>query len=125
MKPSQCEHNWVILSKTDWACTKCKSQSNGKQITFKPMKPYDIFMTFESATGEKIQIREPKGGDLFLALINAKGDTNAIVKYLCLEMTYINEVKINEYQLNEMNIKDAMFLMQCVSSSMDTKKTDI
>lgn len=82
-------------------------------------------MTFESVTGEKIQVREPKGGDLFIALINAKGDTNALVKYLCLEMTYINEVKINEHQLNEMNIKDAMFLMECVSKSMEVKKTNI
>jgi hypothetical protein len=77
----------------------------------------EVFATVDLAIG-KVDILEGKGIHFFNAMEKSNGDSIIILKMLMLELVVLNGIKIKQYQLDEMLIKDISYLSEIISNMM-------
>ena len=79
----------------------------------------DVFAEFDLPSGNICSILEPKGKHFFNAHINSKGNSELMLKYLILEIISYNNEKISEKDLDEMDLKDVLFMTEIIASILN------
>jgi len=74
--------------------------------------------------GQTAEIRECSGLEYFSAMKSAKGDSSQIVKFLIIELVRIDGKNISEKDVNEMHIKDIIFLSDVLNIMMSPDITN-
>jgi hypothetical protein len=78
----------------------------------------EIFTTVKLPICGEATVFEGKGKHYFKAMLNARGDSILMIKYLILEIVQINGKKLTEQQLDEMHLRDISYLSTVIATMM-------
>ena len=79
----------------------------------------EVFFESNIQNVGNVSIIEAKGIHFFKAMSKTKDDSSFFLKYLLLEIVYVNGEKITISQLDNMLIKDVSYLTTVVSQLLD------
>jgi len=78
----------------------------------------EIFTTVTLPMGGSATIFEAKGKHFYQAVIKANGNSSLIAKYLMIEVVKINNEALTEEYVDDMHLKDIVYLTECINIMM-------
>lgn len=84
------------------------------------MSKEEIFTKITLPSGKSAIVYEGKGIHFFRALLNAKGDTSIVIKWLMIDLLEVDGSKLTEKTINEMPIRDISYASSVIGTMMSS-----